>query len=268
VIERLAQAGCRTWFVGTIDEEKGAEGALHLARSRRVAAEEAVVLEPTGLNLVHAHKGVVWFTVETDGVTAHGADPAAGVSAIDGMVEVMGWLRGQVTAGHEGMPLMERPTLNIGRIEGGSAVNIVPGRCLIEADLRIAPGAEPGRTEAMIREGLDRLQAEGLVKGYRFEVRKRCPAFHTPPDSPLALRLAAAARAERADPSILGTGWFSDAGPLAAVCREIVVFGPGSIGKAHTPDEYIEVEELVRGAAVLERFLEATVREMTGRDAA
>ena len=59
-------------------------------------------------------------------------------------------------------------------------------------------------------------------------------------------------------PALEGAAWCSDAGPLARTCREVVVFGPGSIAQAHTCDEYIEVESLAQGSSILERFLAVT----------
>ena len=258
VLDRLAEAGCRTWFVGAVDEEKGAEGATRLAETRRVTADEAIVLEPTGLDLVHAHKGVYWFAVESEGITAHGSNPAAGLSAIRGMETCMAWLRANLVEGGADAPPMKQSTLNIGRIEGGSAVNIVPGRCRIEADLRTVPGTDHQAVAARIRTGLEAFVARGDISGFRLETIKECPPFATRPDCALARRLKSACRAEGADPATVGTGWFSDAGPLARVCRDVLVFGPGRIVQAHTPDEYIDVAELARGARILRRFLMAT----------
>ena len=53
-----------------------------------------------------------------------------------------------------------------------------------------------------------------------------------------------------------GAPWFSDAGPLKACCRDLVVFGPGSIAQAHRADEYIELESLQLGADILAAFLD------------
>lgn len=269
-LDRLAARGCRIWFVGAIDEEKGAEGAAHLARTRRVVADEAIVLEPTNLDLVHAHKGVFWFEVETEGVTAHGANPTLGRSAIQGMESCMAWLRenldGPTSTGEPAAEsMMERATLNIGRIEGGSAVNIVPGNCRIEADLRTVPGTDHGEVAARIRAGLEGLVERGDVVGFRLNTIKESPPFETDPGCSLARRLAAACRAEGKEPSFEGTGWFSDAGPLAGVCGDILVFGPGNIAQAHTPDEYIELDQLHRGARILRGFLEATALSRSSR---
>ena len=266
VLHQLSDAGCRVWFVGAIDEEAGAAGAAHLAESRRVAADECIVLEPTGLDLVHAHKGVYWFELETRGKTAHGANPGLGINAIDGMGEAVRRLRRLLEAQDPSVPLMDRATLNVGRIEGGSAVNIVPGGCRVEADLRTPPGTDHRDVESPIRQCLDGLADEGAIAGYRLETIKACPPFSTPADCPLATRLADACRAEGRPPATRGTGWFSDAGPLAAVCREVLVFGPGSIDQAHAPDEFIDLAELDRGRRILRRLLAATARSLQEAD--
>jgi acetylornithine deacetylase len=171
------------------------------------------------------------------------------------------WLREHLE-GPDDAPMMERATLNIGRIEGGSAVNIVPGRCRIEADLRTVPGTDHEDVAARIRAGLKELVVRGDVVGFQLRAFKECPPFATDPECPLARRLAVACRGEGTEPSIEGTGWFSDAGPLARVCRDVIVFGPGDIAQAHTPDEFIELDELHRGARILRAFLNATARSL------
>jgi acetylornithine deacetylase len=63
------------------------------------------------------------------------------------------------------------------------------------------------------------------------------------------------------DPALRGAGWYSDAGPLSEICRQVVVFGPGSIGQAHTAEEYMDLSSLRRASEVLGRFLERWATE-------
>ena len=102
-----------------------------------IGAREAVILEPTGLVPVIAHKGPLWFDVEVEGRSAHAADPAKGLNAIDAMMEFIQRLKKMhekdTARTHD--PFFGTPTLNIGKVEGGQAPNIVPDRCRIKAPL-------------------------------------------------------------------------------------------------------------------------------------
>jgi acetylornithine deacetylase/succinyl-diaminopimelate desuccinylase-like protein len=159
-------------------------------------------------------------------------------------------------AEREPHPLLGRPTLNIGRIRGGSAVNVVPDRCLAELDRRTLPSENHDQLLSQYLCLGDRLRAEGVARDFSLRVLKDSRPFAAPADSELVGRLAACCRAGGADGAVRGTSWFSDAGPLAAACREVAVFGPGRIEQAHTEAEYIELEQLRAGTDILGRFLD------------
>ena len=139
-LERLSAAGIQLIFVAAMGEEKGNQGALELAKSD-LKADELIVLEPTGLQLVTAHKGTAWMEVELTGRAGHGSEPSEGVNAIEAAGRLMEALRTRTadrakTACH---PQLGGPTLNTGKISGGSAVNIIADRCVLELDRRLLP---------------------------------------------------------------------------------------------------------------------------------
>ena len=262
---RWREAGLRLLFIGAIDEEKGCGGARMLARQKRFRADELIVLEPTELGIVHAHKGALWYEIEVFGRTAHGASPGEGFSAIRSMVPVMEVVEAEARAAAAavGASATGEPTVNIGVIEGGSGVNTVPGSCRIQVDRRTVPGENHERILEAIRRGLRQCQAEGTVLRWELRPRLGSPAYDSGADTGLARRLAAAAERCGVVPRLGGTGWYSDAGPLSRLSGATVVFGPGSIVQAHTADEYIELESLQQGADILGAFLDATLEEWT-----
>lgn len=256
-LDRLAKAGWEILFVGAVGEERGNLGAEQLAESG-LGADAAIVLEPTGLRIVHAHKGAFWLRVETVGVAAHGSNPKAGLSAISAMSSVMSDIERQTAeagAQHHHAAL-GRPTVNIGVIRGGTSTNIVPERCEIEVDRRTLPDEDRVAIRARIEASLRALQDAGRIVGSRVEIIKDSPPFATRPDSSLIRELQAACRAHGAEGVVEGAGWYSDAGPFSRTCPEIAVFGPGDIAQAHTADEYIELDSLQRGADILSTFLD------------
>jgi len=266
-LERLAAAGFRTVFVGAMGEEAGNQGAERLVARGLVRAEFGIVLEPTELAIVHAHKGSLWFKLVLRGVAGHGSDPDAGVNAIDGMCDAIAALHKEVAGARERVrsALLGSPTVNIGTIQGGSAINIVADSCALEVDRRTLPEESHRDILQTLSQKLDALQEEGRFSSYRIEIVKDGAPFETSKDSRLVNRLRRSCEEAGVAPRTEGTAWFSDAGPLAQVCDEIVVFGPGSIKQAHTADEYIELEQLRKGAEVLQAFFNRLSASRSGR---
>lgn len=264
-LERLAESGVALVYAGTMGEERGNEGARHLAASG-LRADEALILEPTALRIVHAHKGALWFAVDVLGVAAHGSNPEHGRNAITGMRHVMDLLQriDEQDAARVRHDLLGRPTLSIGSIRGGIAVNVVPDACTIEVDRRTVPGEDHAAWLRRVEEGLAGLRRQGWVHDARLRILTDSRPFQTRADSALVRRLEKSC-ARAGQPAVLeGAAWYSDAGPLAAVCSEVVVFGPGDIRQAHAADEHIELESLARGHAILCAFLALAAEDHGG----
>ena len=261
LLNRWVRSGCRLIFVGAIDEEKGCRGATNLARTKRFHTDELIVLEPTELVIVHAHKGALWYDVEVKGTPGHGSAPEKGFNAIRSIFPVIQMIEEEATeAGQSfGNKHIGFPTVNIGKIEGGSAVNIVPGNCRISVDRRTVPGESQDKILEKVREGLVRQMEQGVVKTFHVRPVLFSRAFDGGSDSQLVHRLSNAVRDHGHVVRTGGTGWYSDAGALSSLSKETVVFGPGSIEQAHTADEFIELEDLQAGADILETFLDETI---------
>ncbi len=258
LLSAIAASGKRLVVVGAMGEEQGCEGIQVLVDGGRLSADEALVLEPTELNIVHAHKGAFWVRVHVEGRSGHGSNPAGGISAIAGMTRFIERLEKSI----EDLPIessvLGRPTLNVGKIVGGSGVNLVPGTCTIEIDRRTLPSENHAEILEGMRAELEALKTEGRITGFEIEAIKDSRAYQTATESGLIHRLSEACSDQGVTPRCAGTAWYSDAGPLAQVCSETVVFGPGSIKQAHTPDEYIDLVELQKGADILAAFLRRT----------
>lgn len=257
MLDKLAAAGVRVVFVGVMGEETGNIGAARLAdKGERV--DQIIVLEPTELAIIHTHKGMIWLRVEVGGLAAHGSNPDRGVNAIAGMAHVMQFLHKRIAEDQQALhdPVLGRPTLNIGMIRGGYAVNIVPDSCMIEADRRTLPGEDEADIIERIRGGLVELQGEGRITSHSVRVIKLGRPFRTSEDCGLVKALKRGfARAGR-EARMEGAAWFSDASVLSRISSEVVVFGPGSIKQAHTADEHIDLDDLQAGCDILRRFLE------------
>lgn len=247
----LDRSDVQVAWLGAIGEETGNLGAEE-AVAAGLRADECIVLEPTELRIVPAHKGACWFSVATRGRAAHGSDPSRGDNAILKMPEVWRILQEEAAeaAQRRSDSVLGTPTVSVGTIHGGTGTNVVPDRCEIQVDRRLMPGETATEVLADLRRRLATVPG-----GVEIELLKEGLPFQTNPEGGLVRRLGAALAAagvafERED-----AAWCSDAGVLSSVCAETVVWGPGSISQAHTTTEYIESASLEAGTQVLRQFL-------------
>jgi succinyl-diaminopimelate desuccinylase len=232
-------------FAAMADEEFAFSGAWKLIeKSWPVTA--CVVGEPTLLRRVIAHKGIVRWRIDVQGVSAHGATPELGRSAIyDGArlaLAVEEYAR-QLTQ-TEAHPLLGHAALNLGKVIGGQSVNIVPDRCVFEIERRLLPG-EDGRDEMQdceefLRAGLGQTVQFTFAEPYLVD-----PALETAPDAKIVSALARAQRATLgSEREVAGANYGTDGSKLAKAGIETVVCGPGDIAHAHTANELVELEQL------------------------
>jgi acetylornithine deacetylase/succinyl-diaminopimelate desuccinylase-like protein len=147
-------------------------------------------------------------------------------------------------------PLLGSPSLSVGVIEGGQAVNIVPDRCWIEIDRRTLPG----ETRECVLEPIRRILSE--VQGWTMEPPHLAVAgMEVPEDSPVVRLLASAIRQELGRVEIESARYATDAGVYNAAGIPTIVFGPGDIALAHTAVESIDLQELEKAAIIIRRFL-------------
>lgn len=243
-------------LAASVDEEYRKKGARKIAQSE-IRYEAAVVGEPTGLELVVAHKGSVRWQVEVEGVPAHSSKPHLGVNAITGMAKVILALDEiNENLSKRVHPLVSPPTLTITLIEGGAELATVPPSCRVWIDRRLIPGEQPEAALQEVENVLDELRS-GPDK---IKVRSLLPALEDPaPPSAEATKIAAVAA--KACAEIAGTGkhqgvpYGTDASQLSLGGIPCIVLGPGSIDQAHTANEYVEIEQLAKAVEIYKRIM-------------
>ena len=268
-VSRLAEQRPRgmptVLIVFSVNEEYGFTGALAAAELCLGAApgrivprrpDAAVVVEPTGLEVVVAHKGMVRWRCSTRGRAAHSSQPEAGENAIYRMAPVLSAIEGyarDVVGSLATHPICGPATLSVGTIRGGVSVNTVPDRCTIEFDRRVPPGEDPDEAWQQL---IDHLAEAG---GPDLPVEHEPPYLVGPPlsdehNAAAAERLGKAVREVTGECRQVGVPYGTDAPHFAAVGIPTVVFGPGRLAQAHTEDEWIELGEVEQAAEIFYRF--------------
>lgn len=243
---------CEVLLAAAVDEEYSYRGVVRLCEGLK--ADAAIVAEPTELRAVIATKGVLRCRIVVHGRSAHSSKPHLGVNAITHMAKVIAAIE-EDNARLAGIqhPLVGCGTCNVGVISGGVQVNFVPDRCMIEIDRRLLPGDRAEDAVAHYRRllsGLEGVQAE--VEEPLLLVDE---ALDTPADSDVVRTATQVLRGLGMNAEPCGVPFGCDASKLSRAGVPSIVFGPGSIDRAHTADEYIEVDQVEAALEFQKRFL-------------
>lgn len=244
-------------LIWTHDEEVGCLGSAALAEALAGAAaplpSACLIGEPTDFRILRMHPGHVGVEIVVRGRAAHSSRPDLGCNAIEDVATIVAAIRGlavELAGERADLPELERPwvAVNIARVAGGSAINVVPDRCALELGYRPLPGQALDAVYCRILDLLAHLPLRGEVSS---RLLTCTPSMLTPTGTPLEAELARHASRPGCGAASFGT----DGGNLARLGMQPLVFGPGSIEVAHQADEYIEADALVRAVDVLERVV-------------
>lgn len=249
----------------TVNEEHGFTGAMGITQlwTRESGGliprrpDIALVAEPTGLDVVVAHKGVIRWRCHTRGRAAHSSKPELGDNAIYKMGRVLVCLdryQRDVVGQLASHPLCGPATFSVGLIRGGVSVNTVPDRCTVEIDRRLPPGED---AESARRHLAEYLAAQPELD---FPVEQDPPDMQGPPlsdahNGPYADLLCRVSEQVTGRCRQIGVPYATNAALFAQAGVPAVVCGPGLLAQAHTVDEWIEIRQLEQAAEVYFRFL-------------
>jgi len=246
---------CEVWLAAVADEEFSFRGVVKLCENLR--ADAAIVAEPTELRAVIASKGVLRWRIVVRGRAAHSSKPHLGVNAITHAARlVLAFEQDHERLALKPHPLLGPATCNVGVIHGGVQVNFVPDACAIEIDRRLLPGEQPESVLAGYQRRLDELKAAHPSLDAMMEPPMLVDeALETAPDSPPVRLASRLLDAMRLDPKPAGVPFGSDASKLAKQGISSVIFGPGSIDRAHAAVEYVETDQVLRACEFYRGFV-------------
>lgn len=246
---------CEVWAVSAVDEEHAFRGVLKLRKNLQAAA--AVVSEPTEMKLTIASKGCLRWRITVNGKAAHSSKPGLGANAIEHMAHVVRVLEEHRTSLKRiRHPLVGSPTLNVGLIQGGTQVNVVPNSCWIEVDRRLVPGEEPEQVLEDYRELLASLRTPHPgIEVVMEPAGLQDDPLETPADCAIASRTAEVLTEMGLDARPQGVPFGSDASKLAKAGIPSIILGPGNIEQAHTADEFVEIEQVERAFEVYRQLM-------------
>lgn len=238
----------------TFDEEVGCLGAQAMLADLAASGPRpalCIVGEPTDMRIVAGHKGCCEYTTRFTGLEGHCSAPDLGVNAVEYAVRYVGRLLEAAEALKDRAPAdspFDPPwsTLQVGRMSGGIARNVIAGACEVEWELRPVAPAD----HEFVHEAIGRHVAEVLLPA----MRRACPdadivtevigevAGLVPVPQSEAVALVRALTGDNGPAGVVSFG--TEAGLYQQLGVSTVICGPGSIAQAHKPDEYVAVEQL------------------------
>ena len=251
----------------TYDEEVGCLGVrtllTELAR-RPVRPRACVVGEPTLMKPVIGHKGKQSVRCHVHGLECHSALAHQGVNAVEAAAELVAYLKGMARRFRDQGPFdpdysPPYTTVHTGKIQGGTALNIVPKDCTFDFEFRYLPSEDPdvlfGEVQRFAAEKLlPEMRAISAAAGFEFEELSSMAGLDMSSEDEVTRLVMQLSGANGTGKVSFGTegGLYQDFGIPTIVC------GPGSIEQAHKPDEWIEIEQLAAAERFMDRLLDHT----------
>jgi len=205
--------------------------------------------EPSHLNITCSFKGRLWFKVTTVGRASHGGAPQEGINAIEKMMTLISEFRNIPRQNH---PLMGEDTLNLGTIEGGEKVNIVPSRCTAHFDYRMCAPGNGDISESRLRETIKDLISKNMDFQIKdFEIYEKRDPVEIQPNHWVIERMSECVEEVTGrKPQRIGS---LSAGDLYYSLKKGIPgawIGPGDPKLFHKADEHLEIEELIQAAQI------------------
>ena len=243
----------------TYDEEVGTLGSKHFVEtwdSVEPLPRRTIVGEPTSLDSIRLHKGHVKFRLTFQGLSAHSGYPHLGKNALEpaahavlALTRLGETLRAERPEHSDRFPAVPFVALNVAKLAGGVAINVVPETSVLDFGLRHLPGMTAEELETRIRGVL-----EPVLDGadYVLEQLGESPPMMAPPGSEFHGTLVELTGCHEAE----GASFATDAGWLQTLGFECLLFGPGSIQVAHKPDEFLPLDEFARARTDLRQLIQ------------
>ncbi|MGZ4264524.1 MAG: M20 family metallopeptidase [Solirubrobacteraceae bacterium] len=213
---------------------------------RGLGGNFAITGEPTNLHIGVEAKGVLAMRIEVHGRAAHSSTPWLGDNAVLKAIDVFRAIE-TLPFSRESSEMFDRPSINLGRIMGGDALNKVPDECTMAVDIRYLPGQDPAEILVQI-ESIPEIDVTRTFIWPPVSVARSDPYVR-------ALR-EAVARSIRGEAMSVGRDGASDAASFLGAGIPAVEFGPGGDGH-HGPDEWVSLSSMARYRRALGDFIRA-----------
>ena len=246
------------------DEEVGCIGVGRLLEDLDAAGirpQACIVGEPTLMRPVIAHKGKLSYRCRVRGLSCHSAYAPQGVNAVEAAAEAVAYLKRMARRYRDHGPYdrgfdIAHSTVHTGVMRGGTALNIVPDECIFDFEFRNLPGDDPLAMYAEFRQFIattiePEMRAVDATCGFSITPLSAMPALGNAPEA----EIVGLAQELSGNQDFGKVSFGTEAAHFQRRGIPSVVCGPGSIAHAHRPNEYVEVDQLLKCEAFLRRLM-------------
>ena len=239
-------------FAATAGEETDSCGIRRFVEAKADLPDfgGVIVPEPTGFEIVSAHRGLLWLNVATKGKTAHGSTPHLGINAISSMKQVLDQLA-EFSIVVEPHPRLGSCSMSINTIKAGKALNVIPDLCTLGLDIRTLPGQAHQVIIDRLETMLARLDARHADFDASISIIRSVGGIETDTEHEFVRGFCTAVDIEETGAALYTT----DAPFLTPLGAPILIFGPGEGSMCHQPNEYIEISAVKRAVAYYKKII-------------
>lgn len=251
-------------LTGVVDEEVYFKGIQRLFDEHKLMdCKMAYVCEPSSLEIMTSLKGGIEFTAGTVGKTVQSGMAFLGENAIIKMAKVINALEeyNNLLKKKMELPGLRYPTVNVGTIKGGSGVTAVPDMCEIDFDRQVLPGEDLAEARQEVIKVIGQVEKDyGIV--VKLKENQYFNSWTVSKEAPVVKNLAESFWGIfQRKPVYSGVNGYCEAELLASKGISSVVFGPGDLVTAHTPNEKVLVQNVIDAAKVYALTALRSVRE-------
>ena len=266
-VPRLSRAtlGIPLHLAFSYDEEIGCLGVrplLAALAARPIRPQACIIGEPTGMQVIRAHKGKLSLRCHVTGHECHSGLAHLGVNAVEAAAEAIAHLKSMARRFRDNGPYdaeLSPPytTVHTGVVHGGTALNIVPKDCRFDFEFRHLPSDDPRALLAELQRHIETALLPEMHRvqpgtGFRFDELSSFPGLDTPETAEVVQLAKTLSGGNSTGKVSFGT----EAGLFSAIDIPTVVCGPGSIEQAHKPDEWVALDQVARCEQFMARLLE------------
>jgi succinyl-diaminopimelate desuccinylase len=243
-VEQQERVRVRLVCVPDEESEELDERSTDAIVEQGLGGDFAITGEPTDMHIGVEAKGVLALRIEVHGRAAHSSTPWLGDNAVLKAIDAFRSIESLPFA-RESSEMFDRPSINLGRIEGGRALNMVPDECTMAVDIRYLPGQVPDEILEQVR-GVSGIEVTRTFIHPPVTVSRTDPFVRALKD--------AVTRSTRGEVMSVGRDGASDAAAFIEAGIPAVEFGPAGAGH-HGPEEWVSVSSLARYRRALADFV-------------
>lgn len=254
-------------IIFTVDEEADMRGVEKVIKDKWVTDKSFVAdLEPTDKMIQVSHKGRFWVKLKVKGKTAHASRPELGIDANACIAEIISYVRKEVTK----LPIdgeLGKTTVTFGLLKGGYEPYVVPDEAQVTMDFRLTPPTYNHDIIKIINNGIsevkktisDKALITYEITGDREFVKKNDDSKLLNAIKETLTKLYNENKNNDYIPVVTSFSGYTDTAVIASKLKngETLSYGPGSLALAHKPDEYVEINDILRCEEVYKNLLDS-----------